>query len=265
MSRKNFKVDTANNGQTPKQDKEHAFATVNDNVKVPNILKETKVPTGKVKTKAQIEARKKAREEQYKNFRVNALKRRAKRMGLTDEQIKEKVDMLLKQLDTPNTYIILIDFNRKDSNMFYEMLNNEGLVYKMKSDTYCYVEGDSEVLATIRGFNVPTMKIYPYVKKKPPVLPPKEVKKDKKPSNNSKDVAAVAKKARKNKNIDAMQRCKKNHKDFVLRMKARKALVKARKGRGGTSVPITSKKASGSPKKASTGPEVRHHKYTKAA
>ena len=51
----------------------------------------------------------------------------------------------------------------------------------------------------------------------------------------------------------------------MQRKKALKASINARKGRGGTSVHITSKKASESPKKASTGPKVRHHKYTKVA
>ena len=95
MSRKNFKVDTAANGQTAKQDIKHAFG----------VVEKTNVPTGKVKS---IEDRRKAREQSYKDFRVNALKRRAKRMGLTKEQTEEKIQLLLKQMEESATYNMIV-------------------------------------------------------------------------------------------------------------------------------------------------------------
>ena len=82
MSRKNFTVATTEDGKT-------------------TLTKIDKTPTGKVKTMKKKEELQKAREEQYKNFRINALKRRAKRMGLNDEQTAAKVEELKKQiLDT---------------------------------------------------------------------------------------------------------------------------------------------------------------------
>ena len=91
MSKKNFKVATTENGKTPKQDTKHVFATAN--------VKKDKTPTGKVKTMKDKEELRKAREEQYKNFRVNALKRRAKRMGLSDEQTEVKIKELISQIN----------------------------------------------------------------------------------------------------------------------------------------------------------------------
>ena len=157
-------------------------ATVENNVTTTNI---DKTPTGKVKNLKDKEAIKKAREEQYKNFRIGALKRRTKRMGLSEEETKKKIEALLVQLNTPNSYNVLILFNPKDENLVVQALKNEDLTWKMKSNSHLFMDADQETLATIRKIMPPTAKIHPYVKKKPPVIPTKNVQKeDKKPSNN---------------------------------------------------------------------------------
>lgn len=162
MSRKNFQVAT-DKGQTPTQDTKHVFATIN--------AKKDKTPTGKVKTLKDKDALKKQREEDYINFRVNALKRRAKRMGLTEEQTKVKVEELLKQIKEPNNYMILIMFNPDNTAMLNEMLKNEGLAYAIQGRGYMWIEGEQDVLDIVRGFDIPGAKIHPYVKKKPPIIP----------------------------------------------------------------------------------------------
>ena len=177
MSRKNFKVATDTNGQT----------TLN---------KIDKTPTGKVKTIKDKEVIRKEREEQYKNFRIGALKRRAKRMGLTDEQIEEKVKELINQINTPNSYFVLIMFNPKDADLLKQALMNEGLAWKIMGANYAYVEADQETLATIREIAPPDAKIHPYVKKKPPILPVQEpVVSGKKPLTKA-EKKAMAKKAK---------------------------------------------------------------------
>lgn len=155
MSRKNFKVATTEDGKT-------------------TLTKIDKTPTGKVKTLKDKEAIKAAREEQYKTFRVNALKRRAKRIGLSDEQIKVKVEELLKQIDAPANYDIMIMFNPADYDMVKQALMNEDITWKLLVSTYGFIEGDAEVLATIRTIVPSTAKIYPHVKRKPNVLPTAE-------------------------------------------------------------------------------------------
>lgn len=164
MSRKNFKVDTAANGQTAKQDIKHAFG----------VVEKTNVPTGKVKS---IEDRRKAREESYKEFRVNALKRRAKRLGLTEEQTNEKIELLMKQMQESATYNMIVTYHISDKDMLIQALKKEDIVWKMMADpnrrshdAYCIIEGDKDVLDYLRGLNIPTMKIHPYVKRKPPIL-----------------------------------------------------------------------------------------------
>lgn len=165
MSKKNFKVAT-DKGQTPKQDTKHIFATVN--------VKKDNTPTGKVKMLKDKEALKKECEEQYKNFRIGALKRRAKRMGLSEEQTKIKIEELIKQIDTPNQYLVLVMFDAKDKDMNTQALKNAGIVWKMQGPTHFYIEADQNTLGTIRGIMTPGSKIHPYVKRKPPILPVQE-------------------------------------------------------------------------------------------
>jgi len=268
MSRKNFKVATAESGKTPTQDTKHKFSNV------------TKTPTGKVKTIKDREAIKKAREEEYKNRRVNSLKRRAKRIGLNEEQTKVKVEELLKQLNTPNSYDVLIFYNPNNRKMVEEALKNEGLTCKIIADTYLFIEADQETLGTLREIIPPGSKIHPYVKKKQPILPvekPKSRGKKTKTKAQKKAMAAAAKLARKKNNIAAhlshkkhselrkAEHCKKIRAINKAKKLFDKRCQKASKKKSGTVVVLANKKPSESPKKASTGLKVRHHKYTNAA
>ncbi len=255
MSRKNFKVATAENGKTPTQDTKHKFSNV------------TKTPTGKVKTVKDREAIKKAREEEYKNRRVNSLKRRAKRMGLTEEQINVKVKELLTQIDTPNSYDVLIFYNPNNRKMVEQALKNEGLTCKIIADTYLFIEADQETLATLRTIIPPGSKIHPYVKRKPPILPveqPKSRGAKTKTKAQKKNTAAAAKLARKKAMIEAhfnnkkhsemrkAEHCKKMRAINKAKKLFDKRCQKASKKKSGTIVPLANKKPSESPKKAST-------------
>lgn len=251
MSKKNFKVAT-DNGQTPKQDTKHIFATVN--------VKKDKTPTGKVKTLKDKETLKKEREEQYKNFRIGALKRRAKRMGLTEEQTKVKVEELIKQIDTPNQYLVLVMFNPDDKDLNTQALKNEGIVWKMQGSNYFYIEADQDTLGTIRSIMTPGSKIHPYVKKKPPILPVQEPPKSakKKTKAEKKTAAAAAKKARKDANNLKIHNGKEYMKfrkrcNIAALSKAKKAALKAERKAAGTTTQKKAKKVSMASKKASTG------------
>lgn len=251
MSKKNFKVAT-DNGQTPKQDTKHIFATVN--------VKKDNTPTGKVKTLKDKETLKKEREEQYKNFRIGALKRRAKRMGLTEEQTKVKIEELIKQINTPNQYLVLVMFNPDDKDMNTQALKNEGIVWKMQGSNYFYIEADQDTLGTIRSIMTPESKIHPYVKKKPPILPVQEPPKSakKKTKAEKKATAAAAKKARKDANNLKIHNGKEYMKfrkrcNMAALSKAQKAALKAERKAAGTTTQKKAKKVSMASKKASTG------------
>ena len=255
MSRKNFKVATAENGKTPTQNTKHKFSEV------------TKIPTGKVKTVKDREAVKKAREEEYKNRRINSLKRRAERMGLTKEQIDVKVKELLTQMDTPNSYDVLILYNPNNRKMIEEALKNEGLTTNILTDTYLFMIADQETLGTLCTIIPPGSKIHPYVRRKPPILPierPKSRGKKTKTKAQKKAMAAAAKLARKKKNIEAhfnhkkhselrkAEHCKKmraiNKAKKLFDKRCQKALKKA----SGTVVRMKAKKGSTAQEKAST-------------
>lgn len=249
MGRKNFKVDTANNGQTTKQDKTHQF-TVEKKV----------TPVDKEKVEKDRENRRKAREEQYKTFRVNALKRRCKRMNLNEEQTKEKVDQLLKQLEEPATYNILVMYHISDKNLLVQALKKEDIVWKImvdpnrrSHDAYCIIEADTDVLDYLRGLNISTMKIYPHVKRKPPVIETKSKPvKVKKPSNNSKSIAAAGKVNGRRKRVNIAAMSKKERKMFMLNVKALRASWKASKKSTSKVVSMKKTKRSTGSKKAST-------------
>ena len=187
MSRKNFKVATTQEGKT-------------------TLTKIDKTPTGKVKTLKDKEAVKKAREEQYENFRTNALIRRAKRMGLSEEQIKVKIEELKKQLAAPTNYSVLIWYNPEDFDMMKEALKNEDMTVDILTTTYLFITVDSEGLATLRSIAPSSAKIYPYVKRKPPILPTQQpsvaAKKGYRTKAEKKALAKAAKKARKNKTVE---------------------------------------------------------------
>lgn len=259
MSKNNFKVETAANGQTPKQDTKHKFATAN--------IAKDKTPTGNVKTLKDKEALKAAREEEYKNFRVNALKRRAKRMGLSDEQTKVKVEELLKQMAAPTNYDITIMFNPADYDMVKQALMNDDITWKFLVTTYGFLEGDAEVLASLRKILPPKCKIYPYVKRKPNVLPtqPPRMRGAKKHTKaEKKALAKAAKTARKtlnrqkgrNTNSEAKERVKAFIRGWeaakVARKAAKKASHKVVRKASGTVVHTMRYKRSRSVKMAST-------------
>lgn len=200
-----------------------------------NSQKKSKVPTGKVVLLKETEARKKAREEQYRTFRINALKRRCKRMKISDEDTQKYVDKLIEQLNSSNNYHILMMFSAKDSDMVKQAMKNEGLDYKVMTSTHAILDGDSEVLGTLRGIMPPGTKICPYVIKKPSVLPiqnKKEVPKH--PSKAArKSAAANAKLARKvgnmkmhkkvKKHFKTLQNVRNRNKAITVQMPAKKA------------------------------------------
>lgn len=236
MSRKNFTVATAENGET-------------------TLVKIDKTPTGKVKTLKDREKVRKEREEQYKNFRIGALKRRAKRMGLTEEQTEEKVKELITQIDTPNSYLVLVLFNPNDQGLVKAALQKESLVWKLMSRYHFYIEADQETLNTLREIMPPSAKIHPYAKKKPAILPVKEPpKKAKKPKNRA-SIRAAAKTAKKARKAAKMAACK-NRKKYAgkayAKMRKQIKLLKAKKGRKATTVQLKPKKSSTGLKKAST-------------
>lgn len=269
MSRKNFKVATAENGKTTEQNTKHAFATVN----IPKDM----TPTGKVKTLKDKETLRKEREQQYVAFRINALKRRAKRTGLTEEQTKVKIEELKNQLDTPNSYNVIIFFNVEDCDMVKQALLNEELAWKVISNSHVILDADQETLATLREIMPKTAKIHPYVKKKPPILPASELAKDNYVAKKTNK--ATSAKARRNakkaenytkKRLDGMahndhklhaklqkEKRMNNRRKVAKRLKMmqkrfQKAAQNASKKASGTTVQLKAKKGSESSKKAST-------------
>lgn len=242
MSKNNKNVETAQESQTTQ--------------------KVYKTPTGKTITLEEKKKRREAREQEYQNFRINALRRRAKRMKMSEEDINKAVEALKKQLDTPNNYNILLFFNPNNANLVKEALSNEGIVWKImgynprkESDGYMYiVDADQEVLATIREIVPPGTKIHPYVKKKPSILPTTASDKQKKPSKNSKNTAAKAKKDRKEKKKSYFLD-RKNHKRLgktAAKASKKKSLLELKKKRKATTVQLKSNKRSTGSKKAST-------------
>ena len=250
MSRKNFTVATTEDGKT-------------------TLTKIDKTPTGKVKTMKNKEELQKAREEQYKNFRINALKRRAKRMGLTDEQTAVKVKELEKQMAASNDYNILIMFNPNDFNLVKQALMNDDIAWKLLVTSYGFIDGDDELLADLRKLLPPSAKIYPHVKRKPPILPSQQPSgrgKKTRTKAEKKSLAAAAKKARKAakhlKTKEARrqqaiakhkeEKNKASRKAAKAKMLFDKRCQKAQKAKSGTTIQMKAKKPSASPKKAST-------------
>lgn len=219
MSRKNFTVATTEDGKT-------------------TLVKIDKTPTGKVKTLKDKEALKAAREEQYENFRIAALKRRAKRMKLSDEETAKKIEELKEQIKAPNNYRVLIMYNPNDVDLMKEALKNEDMTVDFMTTTYLFISVDAEGLATLRSIAPSSAKIYPYVKRKPPILPtekPRARGPKKRTKAEKKALATAAKKARKalNRNkghnikSEAKARLEKFLKDRKAANKACKASKKA--------------------------------------
>lgn len=165
--------------------------------------KKSKTPTGKVTLLKETEARKKAREEQYRTFRINALKRRCKRMGFSEEQTNQLVERLKKQMDEPKQYSILVMLNGSDFAFMKEALAKAKIKYKYHCNTLFAIDGDQNILAKLREIAPASAKIYPYAKKMESVIPkenPPE-KKKRKTKAEKKAVATQAKIVRKKKNL----------------------------------------------------------------
>ena len=184
MANKNT-VDTAQKGQT----------TTKNNI-----------PTGKVKTLANATERRKAREEQFRNFRINALKRRCKRYGFDEAKTNEYIEKLKKQMDSLKEYTIMVTFNNADFNLLKEAIAKAGIKYNILvagngkarvSYGYMSLVGDQKVLDKLREIAPPSAKIYPYAKKMESVIPKEEREVIKKPSNNTAEKKAAAKAANK--------------------------------------------------------------------
>lgn len=216
------------------------------------LVKIYKTPTGKVKTIKDRDKIRKEREEQYKNFRLGALERRAKRMGLSEEEIKKKKEELLNQLDTPNSYDVLVLFSAKDYNLVKEAMNNEGLVYKILGNSYVWMVADQETLKTIREIMPPSAKIHPYVKKKPTVLPMTITKSEKKPKKGGKPHSRLNGKKEMRKRYNVARLSKIQKREFKKQIKSLRDLWKANKKKTGTVVQLKPKKSSTGLKKAST-------------
>ena len=154
-------------------------------------------PTTKVVSLKETEARKKAREESYKNFRIGCLRRRCKNMKMSEEDIEKAVKKLIEQLEQPNDYQILIMFNKPEINLAKEALKNANINARILADNHAWIDGDENLLKKLREILPPKVKIHPYVKKKPPILEKNIPDKEKKPTTNTKARKTAAKAARK--------------------------------------------------------------------
>ena len=229
---KNTQVETTKNGQA-----------TNKNT--------SNVPTGKVKSIKDAEARKKAREEQFRNFRINALRRRCARMKFTEEKTEELVKKLIEQLNAPKEYSILVMLDVKDGAMMKEALAKAKIQYKYHGDTYFSIDGNQDILAKIREIAPPKAKIYPYAKKMEPIISKEEV--PKKPKNKNVPHSRPKGKNVLKKRYNVAGMSKKNRKNFKAHVKSLRdkwAAEKAAKKKSGTTVQLNSKKGSESLKKA---------------
>ena len=248
--KKNTQVETAQKSQAT--NKIQPENVVKDLKKIDDIRKnKSKVPTGKVTLIKETESRKKAREKQYESFRVNALRRRCKRMDYTEEQTEEFVKKLLEQIKAPKQYSILIMLDAKDSAMMKESLSQNKIQYKYHGDTYFSIDGDQNILAKIREIAPSSAKIHPYAKKMESVLTERPPEKDKKPSSNTAEAKTKAKAARKEINSKRGLHKKHSNKSLAKNTK-RKTLLELKKKRKATTVQLNAKKSSTGSKKAST-------------
>ncbi len=198
--------------------------------------KKINTPTGKVKTKVVMEARRKAREEQDHNRRVNRMMRVCKLRGISEEDTKKYVEKLVEQLNAPKKYAIhvLFDVGQKGktslAKMAKEAIINSKIKYKILTDSWAFIEGDQEVLAKLREILPMMAKIYPYAIKPEAILPQSEHT-PKKPTNNSKEKAAEAKAQRKafnkNRGHNVKSEAKANLEAFLKKRKAENIARKA--------------------------------------
>ena len=247
-----------------------------------NNIKKDKTPTGKVKTIKSAEERRKTREEQFRNFRINALRRRCKRMKYTEEQTEEFVKKLIEQMDAPNEYSIIVMLNGNDMKMMGEAIVNAKINYTHKSSYgkkpsggYFAFTGDKKLLDKLREIAPSSAKFHIYAKKMESVLPKQEKEVKKKPTNNTAEKKAAAKAAAKGhmpkskryfhrmqkgriKTLTDIRRAhryvKKNLKkgEKIDIKKVFKVNEERQIGMGATTVQLKGKTRSKSPKKAST-------------
>ena len=239
MANKNT-VDTAQKGQT----------TTKNNI-----------PTSKVKTLANATERRKAREEQFRNFRIGALRRRCKRYGFDEAKTNEYIEKLKKQMDAPKEYAILVTFNKADFNLLKEAVAKAGIKYNILvagngkarvSYGYMSLVGDQKVLDKLREIAPPSAKIYPYAKKMESVIDEAPVVKKKKPTNNTVEKRKAAKDARKKENIRKFLNRKKGKGKATAWGSRKISLAERKKLRKATTVQLNTKKSSTGSKKAST-------------
>lgn len=217
--------------------------------------KKDKTPVGKIKTIKSAEERKKAREQEYRNFRINSLRRRCERYGFDEKKTEEYIKKLLEQLDAPKEYSILVFIAAKDSKMMNEALKNANIKYKYCGATFFSIDGDQNTLAKLREIAPPGSKIHPYAKKMEAIIP-QEDRPDKIVAKN-KNVPHSRPKGKnvfkKRPNVAGMS--KKNRKVFKAQVKSLRDKWKAEKAAkkaSGTVVQMTHKKPSKRLKKAST-------------
>ena len=239
MANKNT-VDTAQKGQT----------TTKNNI-----------TTGKVKTLANATERRKAREEQFRNFRINALKRRCARYGFDEAKINEYIEKLKKQMDAPKEYSILVTFNNADFNLLKEAVAKAGIKYNILvagngkarvSYGYMSLVGDQKVLDKLREIAPPSAKIYPYAKKMESVIDETPVVKKKKLTNNTVEKRKAAKDARKKENIRKFLNRKKGKGKATAWGSRKISLAERKKAHKATTIQLNAEKSSTGSKKAST-------------
>lgn len=239
MANKNT-VDTAQKGQT----------TTKNNI-----------PTGKVKTLANATERRKAREEQFRNFRINALKRRCARYGFDEAKTNEYIEKLKKQMDAPKEYAILVTFNNADFNLLKEAVAKAGIKYNILvagngkariSYGYMSLVGDQKILDKLREIAPPSAKIYPYAKKMESVIDEAPAVKKKKPTNNTVEKRKAAKDARKKENIRKFLNRKKGKGKTTAWGSRKISLAERKKAHKATTIQLNAKKSSTGSKKAST-------------
>ena len=235
--------------------------TKNTTVETAQKSQATTKNTGKVKTLANATERRKAREEQFRNFRINALKRRCKRMGFDEAKTNEYVEKLKKQMDEPKQYNILVTFDNADFGLLKEAVAKANINYNILvagnckariSYGYMSLVGDQDVLAKIREIAPPSAKIHPYAKKMEPVIDEAPVAKKKKPTANTVEKRKTAKDARKKENIRKFLNRKKG-KGKAAALGSRKiSLAERKKARKAITIQLKTKKSSTGSKKAST-------------
>lgn len=263
--------------------------TKNTTVETAQKSQATTKNTGKVKTLANATERRKAREEQFRNFRINALKRRCARYGFDEAKTNEYIEKLKKQMDAPKEYSILITFDqayprkkmkegevfKPDIEVFLEDIKGKNISYAYKGDSFVRIDGNQDILAKIREIAPPSAKIYPYARKMEPVIPTEEKEVIKKPSNNTAEKKAAAKAANKGhmpksarhmhrlqkgrtKTLADIRRAYKSVKKNLKKgekidvKKVFKVAEERKKGGAGTIVQLNTKKSSTGSKKAST-------------